>query len=183
MSFHTGQLLLATPRLVDPNFARAVIFVLDHDENGALGVIINRPSQLPISAVLPSWSSSVAAPSLLFSGGPVAPDSALAVGLSLGEGPDQGFKRLTGDVGLVDLDSDPGAVLSDLVGVRVFSGYAGWGSGQLESELVEGSWYLASALSQDLLDPEPERLWRVVLRRQSGELAFVATFPDDPALN
>jgi putative transcriptional regulator len=74
-------------------------------------------------------------------------------------------------------------LLADLVGVRVFSGYAGWGAGQLESELVEGSWYLAEALPNDLLDPDPERLWRSVLRRQAGELAYVATFPDDPAMN
>ena len=93
------------------------------------------------------------APSLLFSGGPVAPESALAVGLSLGEGPGEGFKRLIGDYGLVDLDADPAVMLADLVGVRVFSGYAGWGAGQLEAELVEGSWYLAPALPHDLLDP------------------------------
>jgi len=183
MSYHVGQLLLATPRLGDPNFARAVIFLLDHDEDGALGVVINRPSQLPLSTVLPTWGSVVTAPSMLFSGGPVAPESALAVGLSLGEGPGEGFKRLTGDVGLVDLDADPMLLLADLVGVRVFSGYAGWGAGQLESELVEGSWYLAEALPNDLLDPDPERLWRSVLRRQAGELAYVATFPDDPAMN
>ncbi|HEY7042102.1 MAG TPA: YqgE/AlgH family protein [Nocardioidaceae bacterium] len=183
MTFHTGQLLLATPRLLDPNFARSVIFLLDHDEDGALGVVINRPSQLPLSAVLPTWSTVVTAPPLLFSGGPVSPESALAVGLSLGDGPGVGFKRLTGDYGLVDLDADPSEVLADLVGVRVFSGYAGWGSGQLEAELVEGSWYIAPALPRDLLDPDPEHLWRTVLRRQPGELAYVATFPDDPTMN
>lgn len=183
MTFHTGQLLLATPRLIDPNFARAVILLLDHDEDGALGVIINRPSQLPLSAVLPTWTSVVTMPQLLFSGGPVSPESALAVGLSLGDGPGEGFKRLTGDYGLVDLDADPSDLQSDLVGVRIFSGYAGWGSGQLEAELGEGSWYLAPAIPHDLLDPEPERLWRAVLRRQPGELAYVANFPDDPSMN
>jgi putative transcriptional regulator len=183
MTFHTGQLLLATPRLLDPNFARAVIFLLDHDEDGALGVVINRPSQLPLSSVLPSWGSVVTAPSMLFSGGPVAPESALAVGLSLGAGPGEGFKRLTGDYGLVDLDADPVVMLADLVGVRVFCGYAGWGAGQLESELTEGSWYLAPALPTDLLDPAPEGLWRTVLKRQPGELAYVATFPDDASMN
>ena len=143
MSYHVGQLLLATPRLVDPNFARAVIFLLDHDEDGALGVVINRPSQLPLSTVLPTWGSVVTAPSMLFSGGPVAPESALAVGLSLGEGPGEGFKRLTGDVGLVDLDADPVLLLADLVGVRVFSGYAGWGPGSSRR-----SWSRARGTSQ-----------------------------------
>lgn len=183
MSFHTGQLLLATPRLVDPNFARAVILLLDHDEDGALGVVINRPSQLPLSSVLPTWGSAVTAPPLLFSGGPVAPESALAVGLSLGTGPEEGFKPLVDGYGLVDLDADPALLLAGLVGVRVFSGYAGWGAGQLEAELMAGSWYLANAMPSDLLDPEPERLWRVVLRRQPGELAYVANFPDDPTVN
>jgi putative transcriptional regulator len=183
VNFHTGQLLLSTPRLVDPTFARAVIFLLDHDDDGALGVIINRPSQLPLSTVLPTWSVLATAPPLLFSGGPVAPESALAIGLSLGDGPGEGFRRLSGSYGLVDLDADPALVLADLVGLRIFSGYAGWGSGQLESELAEGSWYLAAATPGDLLDPEPERLWRSVLRRQPGELAYVATFPDDPTMN
>ena len=98
-------------------------------------------------------------------------------------GPATGFKRLTGDFGLVDLDADPIDVLADLVGVRVFSGYAGWGAGQLEAEIDEGSWYVVEALPTDVLDPDPERLWRTVLRRQPGELAYVATFPDDPAMN
>ncbi len=183
MVFHSGQLLLATPKLIDPNFARTVILLLDHDGDGALGVVINRPSELPLRAVLPSWSDVVTAPSLLFSGGPVAPDSALAVAVSIGDGPELGYKRLSNDYGLVDLDAEPGTILPDLMGLRVFSGYAGWGDGQLEEEILEGSWYVVNAMPGDLLHPEPEGLWRSVLRRQPGELAYVATFPDDPNMN
>ncbi|MBA3309538.1 MAG: YqgE/AlgH family protein [Nocardioidaceae bacterium] len=183
MLSHAGRLLLATPRLIDPNFARGVILVLDHDSAGALGVVINRPTHLPLRAVLPGWGESVAEPQLLFSGGPVAPDSALAVGLSAGGGPDAGFQRIGGDYGLVDLDTEPEALLPSLVGVRVFAGYAGWGGGQLESEIEEGSWYVVGAVPTDLLHPDPEGLWRTILRRQPGELAYVANFPDDPGMN
>lgn len=181
--FHTGQLLVATPSLLDPNFARGVIFILDHDEEGALGVVINRPSELPLVAVLPSWAHAVSEPSLLFSGGPVAQDSALAIGLSTGTGPQAGFKPLIGEYGLVDLDAAPVDLTPDLAGVRIFSGYAGWSPGQLEVEIAEGSWYVVAALARDLLDPEPESLWRTVLRRQPGELAFLSTLPDDPTMN
>ncbi len=183
MVFHTGQLLVATPRLLDPNFRRGVLFILDHDQDGALAVVINRPSELPLEVVLPGWGEAVVDPPLLFAGGPVAQDSALALGLALGQGPDLGFRRLTGDYGLVDLDLPAQSLLSDLVGVRVFSGYAGWGDGQLESEIVEGSWYVVNAVPSDLLTPQPTTLWRDVLRRQPRELAYVANFPDDPTMN
>ncbi len=183
MAYHAGQLLIATPRLSDPNFARAVILVLDHDGDGALGVVINRPSELTLQAVLPPWAEAVSDPQMLFAGGPVSPESALGLALCRGSGPPDGFRRMVGDYGLVDLDQDPAFLLPDLVGVRVFSGYAGWGAGQLESEIDEGSWYVVSAQPADLLHPRPERLWRSVLRRQPGELAYVANFPSDPSLN
>ncbi len=183
MVFHTGQLLVATPRLLDPNFRRGVLFVLDHDSDGALAVVLNRPSELPLEVVLPGWGQAVVEPPLLFSGGPVAQDSALAVGLAVGAGPDLGFKRLSGEYGLVDLDLPAESLLSDLQGVRVFSGYAGWGEGQLEAEIAEGSWYVVNAVPTDVLTPEPAGLWSTVLRRQHHELAYVANFPDDPSMN
>jgi len=182
MATYAGQLLVATPRLADPNFARTVILLLDHDEDGALGVVINRPSELPLGAVLPGWSDAVTHPAHLFHGGPVAVDSAVAVGVAGGSDTD-GFKPMVDGFGLVDLDADPDALATGLVGIRVFSGYAGWGAGQLESEVEEGSWYVVSANVTDLLHPDPESLWRGVLRRQTGDLAYVATFPDDPSQN
>ncbi len=98
-----GQLLVATPRLMDPNFTRTVILVLNHDEDGALGVVINRPSPLAVAQVLPDWSDVVARPPMVFGGGPVSPDSALAVAVALGEGPPSGFQRVALGYGLVDL--------------------------------------------------------------------------------
>ena len=184
MSYHVGQLLVATPRLVDPNFARAVILLLDHDEDGALGVVINRPSQLPLSTVLPT----------LGLGGHRAVDAVqrrtgragVRVGCRAvaGRGARRGLQAADRRRSVWSTSTPTRCSCSPTwSGVRVFSGYAGWGAGQLEAEMVEGSWYLAEALPNDLLDPDPERLWRSVLRRQAGELAYVATFPDDPAMN
>lgn len=183
MPFYAGRLLVATPRLLHPDFARAVVFLLDHDDEGALGVVINRPTELPLHAVLPAWSDAVVDPPMLFTGGPVETESALGVAVAAGLGPEDAFKRLVGDYGLVDLEAEPLHVLGGVVGVRVFSGYAGWGSGQLEFEIQEGSWYVVEAEATDVLDPKPEHLWRTVLRRQPGDLAYLATLPEDPTLN
>lgn len=178
-----GQLLVATPRLMDPNFARTVILVLNHDEDGALGVVINRPSELLVVEVLPVWSDAVALPPTVFSGGPVGRDSAIAVAVAVGSGPAAGFQPVAPGYGLVDLDGQPADVLPDLAGLRVFSGYAGWGADQLAAEIAEGSWYVVSALPTDLISSEPELLWRQVLRRQPGELAYLSTFPENPSMN
>jgi putative transcriptional regulator len=181
----TGRLLVATPKLEDPNFARAVVLVLDHDDDGTLGVIISRPTAVPVSEVLPGWSDLVTGPDVLFSGGPVGTDSALAVAVVDGSGDDEplGWKQLYPGAGLVDLDTPPELLAGVLTGMRVFAGYAGWGPGQLESEVEEGAWYVVPAETGDLLCPDAEQLWRRVLRRQPGELAFVHTCPLDPTQN
>jgi putative transcriptional regulator len=181
----TGRLLVATPKLEDPNFARSVVLLLDHDDDGALGVVISRPTTVPVADVLPGWSDLVTVPDVLFSGGPVATDSALAVAVLGGAGDDTpiGWKPLYPGAGLVDLDAPPELLAGVLDGMRVFAGYAGWGAGQLEGEIDEGAWYVVSAEPGDLLDPDAERLWRKVLRRQAGELAFVHTCPLDPTHN
>lgn len=183
MVSHTGRLLVATPMLADPNFARSVVLVLDHDEAGALGVVLNRPTELPVQAVLPRWAQAVADPALLFTGGPCQPEAGLGVARVVGAGPPPAVKLLAGEYGLVDLDADPADVLGPVVGVRVFSGYSGWGSDQLEAEIAEGSWLVVDVVPSDLLGAAPERLWRDVLRRQPGDLAFLATMPDDPNQN
>jgi putative transcriptional regulator len=184
MTFLGGRLLVATPRLLDPNFRRTVVLLLDHDDDGALGVVLNRPSDLPVLSVLPEWSQMVVPPSQLFTGGPVSPEVAVAMAVRSGDAVPSGFRETGGDIGLVDLvDARPEDVAPALVGIRIFSGYSGWGSGQLEEEIAEGSWYVVDAVSTDLLHPDPQTLWRTVLRRQPGEIAFVSTFPDDPAMN
>jgi putative transcriptional regulator len=182
-SLRAGQLLLATPRLLDPNFERTVVLVLDHDESGSLGVVLNRPSSVPVGEVLADWQGLTAAPGVLFVGGPVATDSALALAdVAAGEDP-VGFRRLFGRVGIVDLDT-PTELLGDVLEhVRVFAGHAGWGGGQLEAEVEEGSWYVLPSEPDDAFVASPEGMWARVLRRQPGELAWVSTRPADPSLN
>ncbi|WP_432482519.1 YqgE/AlgH family protein [Kineococcus esterisolvens] len=185
----TGRLLLATPSLTDPNFQRAVVLVLNHDEDGALGVVVNRPLEVDVDAVLPGWQAFTTAPGKLFQGGPVALDSALGLVAVPGDRPDPaGVRRVfgsvgLGSVGLVDLDTPPEAVVDELAGLRIFAGYAGWGAGQLEGEIAEEAWFVLPAEARDAFSDSPERLWSDVLRRQGGDLALVASFPADVSLN
>ena len=180
-----GSLLVATPALVDPNFARSVVLLLDHDDDGSLGVVLNRPTAVEVHSVLPDWASSVDAPEVLFEGGPVSPDAALAVSLvPRVEGPDPiGFRRLYDDTGIVDLDTPVEVLAPAMTRMRIFAGYAGWGSGQLAAEIDEGSWYVVTSTAHDVFDDHPGKLWHTVLRRQPGELAWVSTRPVDPTQN
>ena len=184
----TGSLLVATHVLGDPTFARAVVLLLDHDEDGALGVIINRPTPVDVAEVLPGWQPFATSPGVLFQGGPVALDSALGLATVLaGSAEDEderlGWRRVTDRLGLVDLDTPPEILAAEMADLRIFAGYAGWGAGQLEAELAEDSWYVVPADPSDAFSSEPDGLWRAVLRRQPGELAFVSTRPDDPTMN
>jgi putative transcriptional regulator len=181
----TGRLLIATPTLGDPNFSRTVVFVLDHDESGALGVVVNRPTTMPVSEVLPGWQQFTTDPGVIFQGGPVALDSALGIAVLPGVGDEEplGWRRVIGGLGLVDLETPPEVLGGGMAGLRIFAGYAGWGTGQLEDELAEGAWYVVAGQAQDALSGDPERLWRTVLRRQGGDLALVSTYPDDPSMN
>jgi putative transcriptional regulator len=185
----TGRLLVATPKLADPNFDRAVVLLLDHDEEGSLGVVLNRPSPVGVGDVLEPWAALAGTPRVVFQGGPVSLDSALGLAVVPGEqaaGGDAGllgWRRVHGAIGLVDLEAPPELLAAELGSLRIFAGYAGWGPGQLEQELLAGAWYVVESEPGDVSAPDPERLWRSVLRRQRGELAMVATYPDDPSLN
>jgi putative transcriptional regulator len=184
MSEFAGRLLVATPVLRDPNFRRAVVVVLDHTADGALGVVVNRPLEFDVSSVLPDWQPYATAPGLLFQGGPVALDSALGIVAVRGDEDDVvGIRRITGSLGLVDLDTPPEIVVGEVSGLRIFAGYAGWSAGQLEREIAEDSWYVLDAESGDPFTDAPESLWSQVLRRQRGRLALVSTYPEDPLSN
>jgi putative transcriptional regulator len=163
------------------------VLVLDVDDDGALGVVLNRPSGVPVAEILPDWSDVVVGPDVLFHGGPVGTDSALAVAQlpvppDAGEDP-VGFRRIFDGTGIVDLDTPTELMAPAVSGMRIFAGYAGWGSGQLEAEVEEGSWYVVPAAPGDVLGTDPGRLWAEVLRRQPGELAWVSTRPADPTHN
>jgi putative transcriptional regulator len=179
-----GRLLVATPSLRSPTFDRTVILLLDHGDGGALGVVLNRPMEVEVAAVLPDWQPHVTAPGVLFKGGPVALDSALGlVSVPGDELEPPGVRRISGSLGLVDLDADPQEVVPRVSGLRIFAGYAGWAGGQLEAEIGEGSWYVVDGEARDAFVDDPSTLWRDVLRRQRGDLAYVASFPPDPSLN
>jgi len=185
----TGRLLVATPVLADPNFRRTVVLVVEHEPGeGTLGVVLNRPTDVPVGRVLEPWSGLVTGPSVVFKGGPVAPSSALAIGRIPGDAEPLGWHSLDGvtaisRLGLIDLDTPPDLLAPAINQLRVYAGYAGWGPGQLKAEIDEGAWYVIPAEPADAFADEPEGLWAAVLRRQGGEMAFTATFPDDPSLN
>ena len=176
-----GQLLLAGPALLDPNFARSVVLIGDHDEEGALGVILNRPLSVAVSDAAPPLAALVPADDSIFQGGPVQPQAAVI----LAE-----FERVE-DAGLIAFDSIGflmGEVDEEVTGrlrrARVFAGYAGWGPGQLEMELQEeGGWIVEPALPADPFTGEPGGLWSSILRRKGGKFAMLATMPLDPSTN
>lgn len=179
-----GMLLVAAPTLVDPNFADTVVLLLDVDDEGALGVVVNRPSPVLVGDVLDGWGEVVAEPEVLFRGGPVSTEGALAVGrLADPANPPAGFREVVGSLGVVDLDSRVDEAGPGLADLRIFAGYAGWAAGQLEAEVGGGDWYVVPAQDADVFRADPAGLRRDVLRRQPGELAWHATRPADPEHN
>ena len=181
----TGMLLVATPELLDPNFTETVVLLLDVDEGGALGVVLNRPSPVAVAEVLAGWGRVVAEPEVLFRGGPVSTDGALAVGLlrTAEDVPGRASARSFGRLGLVDLDTPVELVDGSLEGMRIFAGYAGWGAGQLEDEVDEGSWYVVPAQLPDVFRVDPGRplARRAAPPARRARLALHATRRPRPA--
>lgn len=181
----TGRLLVATPTLRDPNFERTVVLLVAHEDGGALGLVLNRATEVPVSEVLNGWAHLARDPAVVFEGGPVQPEAAICLARTRPgtTAPARGFQRLDGTIGTVDLSGDPQSLQETVEGVRVFAGYAGWGSGQLEAEIDTGSWFVFDALPGDAFVSRPDDLWPMVLRRQGGIMAAVAHFPADPSMN
>ncbi len=178
-----GRLLVASPLLTDSNFERSVVLMCAHSEDGALGLVLNRPLPLAVAEPLPSWAATVTDPPSIFRGGPVQRERALALArLSPRAAEPPGWEAVLGRVGLLDLDRDPSEI-NGIEAVRIFSGHAGWGGGQLEGELLGEAWWVVDAEPGDAFDPDPEGLWKRVLRRQRGRLALFANYPPDVALN
>lgn len=178
-----GRLLVATPLLGDPNFERTVVLLIEHTDEGALGLVLNRPSGLDVAEPLPEWGRYALEPEVVFVGGPVSRNSVIALARLRGDLPADRWEQVLGPVGVLDLSGDPDEVAAAVSAVRVFAGYAGWGEGQLEDEVAEGAWYVVPADPVDPFTDDPEHLWRTVLARQDGELAKVAQVPEDPRLN
>ena len=187
MSAWTGRLAVATPLLTDPNFAGTVVMLLQaDDEDGALGLVLNRPTGTGVGEVLETWDRLAGSPPVVFTGGPVQPNAAICLGRARVGAPAVASYSVLENaptLGTVDLDASPDELAEAVTEVRVFAGYAGWSPGQLEAEVEEGAWWIVDALPSDAFTPRPEVLWRQVLRRQGPPLAFAALYPEDPSLN
>ena len=181
-----GTLLLASTDLQEPTFRRSVIYIVEHNDGGTLGVVLNRPSETAVYNVLPQWTDLVAKPKTMFVGGPVKRDAALCLGtLRIGVDPEgmPGVRHVAGRIVMVDLDADPESIAESVEGVRIFAGYSGWTIGQLDGEIERDDWIVLSALPSDVLVEPRVDLWSQVLRRQPMPLPLLATHPIDLGRN
>lgn len=177
-----GSLLVASPAMTDPDFAFTVVFMLEHNEEGALGVVLTRPSELPVAELFDQWSPHAAAPAVVHRGGPVSPSSVISLGVANGAASPSAFNTVAGGIGTIDLEADPSDI-AGLQGIRAFGGYAGWSSGQLEAELHEDAWLVLDATDHDILHPDPAELWWEVVGRQPGPTSLLQHYPEEPWLN
>lgn len=175
-----GHLLIAGPGLVDPNFRRAVVLVGEHSEEGALGVILNRALAATVDETVPELAVLVDPIESIHVGGPVQP-SAIVVLADFVE-PERAGALVLDSVGFLPTEVDPDE-LGELRRARVYAGYAGWGPGQLDEELAEGSWIVEPALPEDVFTADPDELWSDVLRRKGGPFGVLALMPPNPSLN
>lgn len=175
--------MVASPTLRAPEFLRTVVALLEHNDEGALGVVVNRPTEACLSGVLPGIADLGTAPAVVFSGGPVEPNAAIALGFAVPESSPEGWREVVLPWVTVDLDHDPALLAATLRRLRVFAGYAGWSGGQLEAEVAAGAWYVVESLPDDPFHSAPDQLWAAVLRRQPWPLSVVATCPVDPTIN
>lgn len=178
-----GRLLVAAPSLRDPNFARSVVLVLDHSEDGTVGIVLNRPTGNRVGDAMPEWDQLVTEPGLVHLGGPVSTDAVIGLAVLREDAQGEGMTSVHDRIGVLDLSCPPARFDGAVEGVRLLAGYAGWAPGQLDAELGEGAWYVVDCAISDALDDDPDTLWSRVLRRQDGPLRLVSTFPDDPSLN
>jgi putative transcriptional regulator len=176
-----GQLLVASPSLLDPNFRRTVVLITEHTDEGAMGVVLNRPTPVAISDAVPHLAVLAAEGGCVYAGGPVQPEAVVALA-ELDE-PAQAAAIAFGDIGYLRADADPSELEGVVRRLRVYAGYAGWGAGQLEAELEDGAWIVEPAEPGDVFAGEDVDLWSAVLRRKGGRFVLVATMPPNPELN
>jgi putative transcriptional regulator len=177
-----GSLLIAGADLFDPNFRRTVVLVTEHDDDGAIGLVLNRPADTTVAEAVPGLSPLVDDAAPVFVGGPVDQRSLLV--LAEFDDPDESAGTVFDDVGFVRGDADIVLAAGGTRRARVFAGYAGWSAGQLDDELAEDGWIISPATREDIFGDADGELWSHVLRRQGGSFyELLATMPDDPSLN
>jgi putative transcriptional regulator len=176
-----GKLLIAAPALVDPNFSRTVVLVAAHGEEGALGLVLNRPLATPLAAIAPVLEQLAEPGAVLHAGGPVAPDSAVV----LAEFADPSLAALLifGDIGLPAASCELADLETGVRRARVFAGHTGWGPGQLDAELDEEAWFIGQLAPDELWLADSTLLWSTALIRKGGAYALLARMPDDVSVN
>lgn len=173
-----GHLLISSPLLHDPNFRRTVVLMTHHDEEGAMGLVLSRPSEIRVAEAVPELAE-LPAGEHVYVGGPVQPEAVVV--LLEHESEPLDMSPIVGNVAFMPAGADVDEL--DAVRARVFAGYSGWGPGQLEGELDESSWIVVSAEPDDAFAEDPDELWRTVLHRKGGKFALIASMPYDPKLN
>jgi len=176
-----GQLLLASPSLMDPNFARTVVLIGMHSEEGAMGVVLNRPSTATVGDAVPQLEQTVGALEPVYVGGPVQSGSIVVLAEFLDPSP-AGLLVL-GRIGFPAPDAGIEELAEATARRRVFAGHAGWGPGQLDAEIAEEDWIVHPAQPEDVFSEMPEGLWSAVLTRMGGRYALIARMPEDPSVN
>jgi putative transcriptional regulator len=176
-----GQLLLASPALHDPNFERTVVLIALHGADGAMGVVLNRPSESSVAEAAPQLEEALGEDDPIYLGGPVQPSSIVLLAEFLD--PQQAGMLALGRIGLPAPDADLEELANATDRVRAFAGFAGWGEGQLEEELERGDWIAQPALPDDVFTDVPEELWQGALTRMGGSYALLARMPRDPSVN
>ncbi len=177
----SGQLLLAAPSLQDPNFQRTVVLVGAHSEEGAMGVVLNRPSAVTVGQAVPQLEQAVGEQETVYVGGPVQPSSIVFLAEFLDPAP-AGLLVL-GRIGFPAPEADIDELSESIARRRVFAGYAGWGEGQLDEELDQGDWIAHPAQPEDVFTEDPDELWSRVLARKGGAYVLIARMPLDPSVN
>ena len=177
-----GKLLVATPSLSDPNFRQTVLLMLEHSDEGALGVVLNRPSELTVISAIEDWAAAVSKPRVVFVGGPVSQSSVIGLASVALDDVDENWSRVIGRIGTVDLERDPDDV-GGLDEARIFAGYAAWAPGQLEAELADDAWFVLQLDGSDPFSEDPNELWWQVFARQQGDLRRLRLYPRNPTDN
>jgi putative transcriptional regulator len=176
-----GQLLIAGPTLLDPNFWRTVVLVVEHNDEGALGLVLNRASETAVGDAVPQLGQLIDPSDLLYIGGPVQPSAVIV--LADFEDPSDAALISFDDVGVLGIASDSEEAAAGVRRARAFVGHAGWGPKQLDGELERGDWIVEPARHEDAFSDRPTELWSTVLTRKGGSYALVARMPPDPSVN
>jgi putative transcriptional regulator len=176
-----GQLLVAAPALQDPNFFRTVVLVVEHNEEGAMGIVLNREADADLDEAVPDLLDVPGIEERLHVGGPVQPQTVILVAEFTD--PEAETPFVVGSVGVVGAETDLEDLPATIIRGRAFAGYSGWGPGQLEAEVEEDAWFTVQPIPEDLLAEDADELWSTVLERKGGWHRIVARMPPDPSLN